>query len=197
MSQDFRVGLIASIIGGLVLVYLLQPAVRLGWSLLLRFGGRAFDNIIDALYKNAALGNRDWVVVLLAFWGLSVTAMAILAFSLLTIIPFSYLHGMGEPLREFGQQHSMLASVMEIVLFIVAECSVLIMAGAIFLDLQLNASFNQRLAVLAAFVPDDTVKRLRAEWAQMQSRKDYLALNSRIEQLASEKAVSLPKTLVR
>jgi hypothetical protein len=101
------------------------------------------------------------------------------------------------PLQELLQQHSSFVNVVGVGVFIGAECSVVVLAAGMFVDLQLNTSFNQRLTVLAAVVPDETVKSLRADWAQMTSRKDYLALNTRIEQLASEKAVSLPKALPR
>jgi hypothetical protein len=62
-------------------------------------------------------------------------------------------------------------------------------------DLQLNASFNQRMAVLAPEITDLEAKRLRARWASMRSREDYLAITAGMDAVANQKGIKLRKVL--
>jgi hypothetical protein len=65
------------------------------------------------------------------------------------------------------------------------------------LDLQLNASFNQRVTVLAPYIDLHQEKLLKSKWALMESRKDYEEVSVYLEKLAKSKNVKLPRPLLR
>lgn len=67
----------------------------------------------------------------------------------------------------------------------------------VFVDLQTNASFQQRITVLAPVITDQEYKELQAMWASMDSRSDYEAINLKLELLASEHGIRLPKPLMK
>jgi len=64
-------------------------------------------------------------------------------------------------------------------------------------DLQLNASFTQRLTVLAPKLSAQEHKEFLASWASMTSRRDYVTLNTLLEQTATSRGVKLPKVLLK
>ena len=59
---------------------------------------------------------------------------------------------------------------------------------------QLNTSFNQRVAALAPRITDQQVKELRARWALMEKRSDYLSIVADMDKLAKETGSKLPST---
>jgi hypothetical protein len=64
-----------------------------------------------------------------------------------------------------------------------------------FIELQLNASFNQRLTVLAANVSDQQIKELKASWALMEGRSDYEKLTAQMNGIANKEKIKLPVAL--
>ena len=66
-----------------------------------------------------------------------------------------------------------------------------------FTDLQLNTSFEQRLTILAPNINDLEFKEFEAAWALMQSRKDFEAINNRMENTAKKYGVILPPNLLK
>jgi hypothetical protein len=193
ISRDFRIGFYASIIGGMVLLWVLQPMLTFGWSLLLRFGGGMFGHIIDAQYSNAAIGNRNWVVATIALFGITIVASIILGLFVMSLIPSEVLRRYRERQKVRALAHATRARVYRAIVTGLTLFCLLNIAAGIFLDLQLNASFDQRLAVLASVVPDSTIRILRADWARMKTRRDYVAINDHINNLAVEHEVVLPQ----
>jgi glycopeptide antibiotics resistance protein len=126
----------------------------------------------------------------------NIFAMMCLVALLATVLPQSVLQSLRKGLREGVKREGKVARFVRAILFLACLFSFVAMGVNFFVDLQLNTSFNQRLTVVAAFVPEGTVKSLKADWAKMKSRKDYLALNAKMEQLAAEQHVSLPQVLV-
>ncbi|WP_216295874.1 hypothetical protein [Delftia acidovorans] len=66
-----------------------------------------------------------------------------------------------------------------------------------YVDLQLNASFSQRLDALGPYADLMDEKRLKSAWALMKTRDDYEEINSRLDALASRAGVALPPPLYR
>ena len=80
--------------------------------------------------------------------------------------------------------------------FVIAICSTQL-AFAAFVDLQLNASFSQRLDALAPYIDDQMEKQLRSEWARMETLEDYRHLTTEMDQLGQKAGIKLPKVLYR
>ena len=164
------------------MLLVLQPILRGIWSLLVWLGPGAFQFLVDGAYTNAALGNRDWVPAMLAICCLAGLIGLILGMTFGVVLPNS--------LRKRWRQHRaemppdkrrrflFWSRTGTVIVAVVAIFTFLYMAGSIWIDLQLNAGFNQRLAVLSASVPDQTVKNFRASWARMTSRNDYVRINT-------------------
>jgi hypothetical protein len=64
-----------------------------------------------------------------------------------------------------------------------------------YIELQLNASFNQRTIILASRASEQQIKELRATWAQMESRTDYEHINDEMADIAKSLDIKLPKLL--
>ena len=64
-----------------------------------------------------------------------------------------------------------------------------------FANLQLNATFNQRIAALSPELSDQKVKRFRARWALMEKRADYRSIQGDLEKVAAAKSIKLPPSL--
>jgi hypothetical protein len=67
----------------------------------------------------------------------------------------------------------------------------------VFVDLQLNTSFQQRTTVLSPIISDVKFKELRAEWALMKNRNDYLKINKEMDDIAKNNGISLPEPLLK
>ena len=81
-------------------------------------------------------------------------------------------------------------------LYLLLVFDILFIATPLFVELQLNTSFEQRLTVLAPHLPDQQMKEIRASWATMKTRHDYESINEGLEQLADENGVELPRLLL-
>ena len=57
-------------------------------------------------------------------------------------------------------------------------------AFTVFIDLQLNASFCQRMGALAPYIDDQQQKMLRSQWALMETLDDYRTLTTQMDTLA-------------
>jgi predicted PurR-regulated permease PerM len=66
-----------------------------------------------------------------------------------------------------------------------------------FSDLQMNASFSQRLDALAPYIDAQTEKQFRSRWAMMGTLRDYRAISADMDQLGAKAGITLPKVLYR
>ena len=68
---------------------------------------------------------------------------------------------------------------------------------AIFSDLQLNASFDQRIKAITPYIELKEKELLISEWACMKTRQDYLNINIQIDNYAQDAGVSIPEPLLK
>lgn len=185
---------VASVVASIVVIALIQPLLTLFWDFLSSTGNAVLNGFVDRLYENAALGNRNWVIAGFAI--------------LLLYLPFSnaLVVGIARPFitkvvqrKDRESRHKTVAllvtSLVGLSVFglIIATPA----AAYIYTDLQLNASFNQRLLVLTPHLSDQQVKALLASWASMSSKNDYLKIKHEMDQLASQAKVRLPNPLLQ
>jgi hypothetical protein len=189
-DPTFRASVIASVIAAVLMIFI-QPLLNTLWAGILWVGT---NFLVDQIYSNAALGHRQWVVVLSFVAAIFSVAISFLRRSIYLIF--------SEPKTS---QKPMLLTTSKIFrkkIFLVGNLLILSLLAiylsmTVFIDLQLNTSFDQRLTVLAAKVPDQKIKELRAQWAQMKTRTDYLILNESLEKLAYDAGISLPEPLLK
>lgn len=185
---------VASVVASIVVIALIQPLLTLFWDFLSSTGNGLLNRFVDRLYGNAALGNRNWVIAALAI--------------LLLYLPFTnaLVSAVARPLikkriqRMEGEskQKTLTALIASVVgLSIVGIIFTTPFAVYIYTDLQLNASFNQRLQVLSPHLSDQQTKTLLASWASMTSKSDYLKIKAEMDQLAAREKVTLPRPLLQ
>jgi hypothetical protein len=195
-DSTFRASVIASVIASLLVIIFVQPLLNFVWGVILWLGMHVFIGMLNQLYANAALGHRDWVVAFFAMIALTLALMAPpTAFIVRLIRRRSIQNKRGE--HPPAEKTSPWKRVVDIGMTVVGTVAISFMAASIYFDLQLNTSFDQRIAVLAPKVSDQTIKELRAQWALMESREDYLALEARLGQLAHDAGITLPKPLLK
>ena len=71
------------------------------------------------------------------------------------------------------------------------------MSFFIYLDIQLNSSFDQRMMAIRPYIEDRDSHRLRSEWALMQKRQDYERINAKLDEYARKADIVLPTLLYR
>jgi hypothetical protein len=64
-------------------------------------------------------------------------------------------------------------------------------------DLQLNASFSQRLDALGPYIDSAEERDLKSKWALMKTRSDYENINQRLDALAQKASIQIPEPLLK
>lgn len=188
-------GIIVSVITSIIVLVFIKPILNLGWKFLLWCSTNFYQNFLNVVYKNAALGQRDWVSVILFF----ILASIVLGIpiGILTLPIFRKLQEIKEKngyniFRKTKRIIICLNYILSIVIIFLLIC----IAVSVYADLQLNTSFQQRLAVLSPEIGDLETKNLQASWALMESREDYKNIILRMEELAEKYKIKLPKLLI-
>lgn len=187
MKDLFKKEIMVGVIAAIIMTIFFEPIIRWLWGIISFIGQRTYSGFIDAIYRSAALGHRNYVDVLFFFLVIGIgTAVPIV----LRIAQKGYLP---RPKKKFGPRYE---KVSDIFLFAGLIISASIMMIGIFADLQLNSSFEQRLAVLAPVLSDLEYKQFKAEWAGMENREDFEAINKQMENMAQDRDVELPELLL-
>jgi len=183
------------------------------WQALLKFSINTYSGFIDGIYLNAALGQRNWI--------------DFLSFSLLVyIIIYSLLkkslkiNEMINDIKIERQEKSEIKKRENQILknykakaflerhiqkfkFIVILMNITIcflsttILFIIFIDLQLNTSFNQQINTLSPYIDEQKEELFKSKWALMKDRKDYEVIIKHLEKTASENNIKLPNLLVK
>lgn len=185
----FLWNVIASVVASVLVIAFVQPFLSLFWDALTGTGSNLLNGLVDRMYENASLGNRNWVA--------AVAATVALFLPINLIIVHIYIRMRR---RRSAQRISRpskipywLTAAFALIFMLV---SATIPAAYVFTDLQLNASFDQRLTVLAPHITDMQTKQLRARWAQMKSRADYRSIRVQMEGYATVANIRLPEPLL-
>jgi hypothetical protein len=216
-DKEAKKSIIVSVIASMVFLVFIQPIMTFIWDILKRISLSTSDWLTNGMYKNAALGQRNWIDFIL------LTAIVLIAaiyvsrvFLKVTLLAKKESSNAKLKLMEMTEAVAHLKSEktknknnvlkMHNVLTLVARFNwlmiplfvipILYLTFNAYADLQLNTSFNQRLNVLAPYIDDHDIKLLRSKWASMENRKDFDYVNQYMEKLASEKKVVLPKKLL-
>ena len=199
----FLVSVTSSIIASIAFAWLLDPVTRWIWHTASDSAWSWFVNLQAAAFRNAALGKREWLS----------TALFIYVFTLVVIVLYTSPIGIGcgvlfgRLLRQKATDRTRqlirgrVAPLTLVILSILMALSLTYAFGKIaflaYVDLQLNASFSQRVDALSPYIDPMEERRLRSQWALMKSRADYEQINRRLDELATGANIQLPEPLLK
>jgi hypothetical protein len=201
IKKQIVIGLITSIVAAMFL----QPLLEYAWRALNNLTSSIAVEFTNSIYGSAALGLREiHSFVLLSF----MLSVGIGVFAGVLIAPLfnrsrdkqSESDSIGDEPREDPIRKESRGKMRFVYL---AACVVagfgLISATSeltrAFADLQLNATFNQRLTALGPELSDSELKKFRARWALMTNRADYRSIQNDLEAHAKSRNVKLPPSL--
>jgi hypothetical protein len=198
-KNTFRASIIASIIASMFVIAFIQPIMAYIWELISSTGNDFLNLLVDRMYENAALGDKNWVVSTFVIVG--VYAPFVLSSTrIFASWTARKLFSSKEQLDEVDKEKKVNSIVFRLRIaqwistFIGIVCATVI-ASYIYTDMQVNASFKQRLTVLSPKLSDAEYKEFLAKWASMTSKEDYQAINQKLENQASKVGVKLPRPL--
>jgi hypothetical protein len=188
VKQDtgLRKAIIAGIVSGIIVLVFIQPILGFFWHFFLS----NVKSLNDVACREAAVGYVD--------------RNAFLTQTLIFSLMFGGITGLfvGSLLMKRRSVANQVADVIPyrlrilVILALVVEMVVVtVMLGEQYLELKLNASFHQRLTVLAPKISDQEYKEFLASWAAMNSGEDYRHIVEKMETEATTKGITLPKLL--
>lgn len=188
-NNGWKVGILSGIISSLLIILLIQPALRAIWSTVLGLGGWFHQSYVDVIYRNAAMpegGNPAHLVAYILVY----TMLLGLTYAMDRFGSVLYVGNVG-PLVTPGFSKFikmfLVSATMACALVILVYFS--IMEGT----LRINSSFTQRLTVLAPAISEVEYKTFRARWASMRGKSDYDMLVSSMDKRAAELGITLPR----
>lgn len=187
-DPNFKKTLIVSILTSVIVLIIIDPLLKLAATWLMWLGTNLSASWTDHIYKSAALGLREKFSFLLLLYFFAM-CMGISS-GILTAIVLARKEKSKTTLKSWIEKPAFI--ILSALLLIVVAVEVL---ASNFAELQLNASFNQRITVLAAKASEQQIKDLRASWALMSGRKDYESINMEIQRIEGQLKVKLPLPL--
>jgi hypothetical protein len=184
--KSLRNGVIISV----VMLYLVEPAMKLALNVFPYFGGRVYSFVWDHAAAEAAVGG-DYV------------DFAIFAILFSAIVgTFIGRYGIGAHVfakrgRRTGEswwsRWERRVVLLILVLFGPVAASTLLVD---FAAQQMERSFNQRITVLAPAISDDEEEVLRGRFAGLTGRDSYESLTIDMDQMAHAHGLTLPGPLL-
>src|SRR5262245_51637700 len=179
-SADTK-AILLGLVSSAIFLAIIQPAMAVGWKFLNWIGPKVSDELVNAMYGNAALGLRE----VHSFMGFAMVACLFVASAIILTLrqffeareidrdeaiereigDFSEEQLRSQASKWLGRMRRLTA--LNMVFVGVGAIGVFFMVSMHYADLQMNASFNQRLNVLAPYVGEMKIKVLRSRWAQM------------------------------
>ncbi len=191
-DRIIRVGFITSVVATLFVIVFLRPLLNLAWSAVQHFGPVLMKGFSDSIYKSAALGQRNHVIV--AVVGIvSGVFLGVITGAAVATATKAWAKKELNKIKTRRWIHHVV-----FVLNLVAFAFLLLALNVMFYaNLQLDVSFKQRLTVLAPHLSEQQEENLAAMWASMKTKADYDAINRQLERYAADRNVDLPELLLK
>lgn len=183
LSRELKIGILGGIISSVFVIIFIQPILNIVWSAVLSFGEYIQAGYVDKIYRNAAVGDRNMVGQM----------TLLLVVVLMLFVSVGFLTS-GRGIRnKYGVLTSralmLLMSLMACTMAVIVLVGFSVASGV----MEINASFIQRLTVMAPVISDEEYKEWKAKWAVMNSQNDYHVLVSAMEKRAADLKIELPK----
>lgn len=214
-SKESKISIFRSLVAASIFLLFLRPILEFLWSILVKFSSYSYSFLIDSAYKNAALGQRNW----LDFVIFTLVFMGIIAIAIISMFNYNYEQSiLTLQTKVYEEQDEQKKISLEkeffkkkfktiipkkypsiiryIVIFCICFCGLSLIFSA-YVDMQLNTEFNQRLNVISPYITDSQTKLLKSKWAQMETRKDFELIDEQIKLFAQQYEIILPKQLLR
>lgn len=198
-KRIFWYSVISSIVASIAFSWLLEPGTRWLWNFASESASSTLIRIQNAAFQNAALGKRDWVTVAIFLQAGLYVWSAILGALIAFLMASRLQEGVWDLVQELREVRWMRNTVAGgvVVVFLLGTYHWMQTSFFMFVDLQLNASFSQRLDALGPYIDGAEEKRLRSSWALMKTHDDYDRINRRMEELAVAAQMTLPELLYK
>lgn len=193
LDSTLKKSMLASIIASVIVILFIKPILNAAWNLVSSLSDSFLKTFSDSVYSNAALGQRDWVIVLLLMMFLAVLIGIGTGFIVGVTMAKSDKFKKVVKKKKFPIIFWVFFALLYIYIFF--SCATL--AVTAFADLQLNTSFEQRLSVLSPVISDLEYKKLKASWALMRSKNDHDEIVKKMDDIASDNSVKLPELLLK
>ena len=186
------------LVGSMIFSWMLEPTVTFVMTRASNWANGFMADFQNSVYTNAALGVRDWLTVVVfqlmssAWIGLFIGMTSSL---LLRQFVFKKEGPRANAIREAIYKRRSWLRVIILILALQPTYITSRLALLAYADLQLNASFNQRLAALAPALSEQEEEELIADWAMMTTRRDYDAINASMTALSQRLPDALPEPL--
>jgi len=187
--KSLRNGVVVSV----VVLYLVEPAMKVAVDIAPQFGGRFYRMVWDRAAMQAAIGG-DY---------LGFATFAILFSAIVGAFMGRFGAGAAFP-RIFGRKgrkstdstwvrwEKRLVMLLMLLVGPIAATTLLVDFAA----QQMQLSFDRRITVLAPAITEESEEMLRARFADLTGRADYQSLNDEMDRLALESRVNLPDPLL-
>ena len=178
-----KIGIISGVISSVIVVIFIQPILSVTWGAITVVGSHVHQGYVDRIYKNAAVADRNLLG--------DMTFLYLLMLPALVSLIFSFRFRLGHR-PEWPFSHRVL-NVFSVAAALLSVVTILVGFSLSSGILEISASFNQRLTVLAPAISDTEYKTFRARWASMSTEADYKSLVSDMESRSKDLKVILPK----
>lgn len=196
-QKTFVASILASIVASIIVIALIQPLLTIFWHYISGAGSQYFNSFVDGFYQNAALGRRNWVISILAILLIYIPFVATITIVVAKLVARNYLDKFSEDESKTVVKRTIKKLIVFLFILVLAGLFIsTLISSYIYTDMQLNTSFDQRLTVLKPHLTVLQEEELKASWALMTSKNDYLILNETMENYAKTNNIVLPKELL-
>jgi hypothetical protein len=189
-TNKVRRTFVISALAGLFVIYILQPLIRLLWSGISRMSMSAIESYVNSIYKSSAINMHDHISLQILLVLFAMLSALLLTIGLLPTKAYQ------KSIR-WGASSSRVFYTIHWIIVIIIHLAYLYAFVPIFIDVNINASFQQRLNALTPVLTSQGVNELRASWALMRTRDDYVQLSARMDSIAAIHEIDLPELLLK
>ena len=188
--KSLRNGVVISV----VMLYMIEPAMKVAVELAPQFGGRFYRLVWDRAATQAAIGGDYLDFAMFAILFSAIVGAFIGRFGAGAAFPrlFGRKGGRKSTDSTLVRWEKRLVILLMLLVGPIAGTTLLVDFAA----QQMKLSFDRRITVLAPAITEDSEELLRAHFAGLSDRADYQSLNDEMDRLAKENSVNLPDPLL-
>lgn len=187
--KSLRNGVIVSV----VVLYLVEPAMKLAVEVFPQFGGRFYRLVWDRAAMQASIGGDYLDFAMFAILFSAIVGAFIGRFGAGAAFPlFGRKNGRKSADSTWVRWEKRFVLLLMLLVGPIAATTLLVDFAA----QQMKLSFDRRITVLAPAITEESEELLRARFADLGGRADYQSLNDEMDRLATTTGVDLPDPLL-
>ena len=187
--KNLRNGVIVSV----VMLYLIEPAMKLAVDIGPQYGGQFYQLVWDRAAMQAAIGGDYMDFAMFAILFSAIVGAFIGRFGAGAAFPRLFgRKGRKTVDSTWVRWEKRFVILLMMLVGPIAGTTLLIDFAA----QQMKLSFDRRITVLAPAITEESEELLRARFADLSDRADYQSLNDDMNRLASENRIHLPEPLL-